>query len=558
MLTHLHVKNLALIEETEVDFSEGLNILTGETGAGKSIIIGSINLALGQRISRDMIRDENQPALVELVFEVDDKCRDLLADMEIPMDDNQVIITRKVTGQRSVSRINGETVPVNVLKQAAGLLIDIHGQHEHQSLLKKEKHLEILDAYAKEEIVEPLAVVKKCYDEFSRMKRSLEEFATDDSSREREMSFLQYEIQEIEQANLRNGEDEQLESDFKKMQNSQKIVEALSSVYQLTAGQGNVDLTQEIGRASMQIAQVAEFDEGLSGLLSQIQDLEMLLNEFNRDVSSYMQDFEFSEEDFRETQERLDVINHLKTKYGNTLEDIFRYREAQEEKLRRLTDYELTLSNMKKELVEKEQQLQAACQNVTEIRKKYAGVLTKHIAQALVDLNFLDVRFDMEFAKTERYHSNGWDEAEFVISTNPGEPLRSLGKVASGGELSRIMLAVKTILADKDQIDTLIFDEIDVGISGRTAQKVSEKMAVIARSRQVICITHLAQIAAMADAHYAIEKIADNQETTTSIRLLKEEEIVEELARILGGAQITDAVRLNAKEMKQLADATKH
>ncbi len=557
MLTHLHVKNLALIEETEVDFAEGLNILTGETGAGKSIIIGSINLALGQRVSREMIRDEQQPALVELVFEVEDACKETLERLDIPMEDNQVIISRRITGTRSVSKINGETVPVALLKQAAELLIDIHGQHEHQSLLKKEKHLEILDAFARVDIEKSLKEVEACHKAFFDLKKKLEEFTTDDSSREREIAFLQYEIQEIDNANLKVGEDEQLEQDYRKMQNGKKIAESLNMAYQLTSGSGGVDLVQQLGRAAMELGAVADYDEGLQELLSQVQDIEMLLNDFNRDVSAYMQDFEFSEEDFRETEERLDVINHLKSKYGNTIEDIFKYKEEQEEKLRRLTDYELTLSNMCSQLKEQEKALKKACEAVTSIRKKYAKKLTEQIKAALIDLNFLDVQFEIELARTSQYHGNGWDEVEFLISTNPGEPVRSLGRVASGGELSRIMLAIKTILADKDQIDTLIFDEIDVGISGRTAQKVSEKMAVIAKSRQVICITHLAQIAAMADVHFAIEKSANSQGTTTKIRQLDSNEMVEELARILGGAQITEAVRLNAKEMKELARQSK-
>lgn len=557
MLTHLHVKNLALIEETEVDFSEGLNILTGETGAGKSIIIGSINLALGQRISREMIRDESRPALVELVFDISEQDKKALEAVDIAMEDNQVILSRRITGTRSVSKINGETVPVSVLKQVSERLIDIHGQHEHQSLLKKEKHLEILDSYAGAEVVKPLENVRLYYKAFCDLRKKIEDFATDDSSREREIAFLKYEIDEIENANLQIGEDEQLELDYRKMRNGKKIMESLNMAYQLTDGSNGMDMIQQIGKAAMQLEAVTEYDEGLSELLSQLRDIEMLLSDFNRDAGSYMSEFEFSEAQFRETQERLDVINHLKSKYGNTLEDIFIYKEKQEEKLRQLSDYECTLDSMRQELKKQESKLRQACETVTVIRKKYADVLVGEIKAALTDLNFLDVRFEMEFNRTGGYHANGWDEAEFLISTNPGEPARALGKVASGGELSRIMLAIKTVLADKDQTETLIFDEIDVGISGRTAQKVSEKMAVIAKSRQVICITHLAQIAAMADAHFAIEKSADEQATTTNIRQLTEDEMVEELARILGGAKITDAVRLNAKEMKELADSAK-
>lgn len=557
MLLHLHVKNLALIEETEVDFKEGLNILTGETGAGKSIIIGSINLALGQRISREMIRDESAPALVELVFEVNELCRCRLEEMDIPMEDNQVIISRRITGTRSVSKINGETVPAALLKRASELLIDIHGQHEHQSLLKKDKHLEILDAFAKAELEKPLAKVKSTFDEYRELRKKLEEFSSHGQNREREIEFLQYEIEEIENANLKPGEDEQLEQDYRRMQNGRKIIETLNAVYQLIGSDNDGNVSDCIGMAARELSALTGYDQKLEEMFEQIQELEGLLEDFNRDVSRYMEDCEFSEEEFQTTEERLNLINHLKSKYGGSLEEVLSYKELQEQKLSELIDYEAALQALKQKLENQESQLVKACQKTTSIRRKYARKLAEQIKTSLIDLNFLDVQFELELVQTNQYHANGWDEAEFLISTNPGEPLRPLGKVASGGELSRIMLAIKTILADKDEIETLIFDEIDVGISGRTAQKVSEKMAVIAKSRQVICITHLAQIAAMADQHFAIEKKAENQETTTQIRSLSKKEMVEELARISGGAQITETVRKSAMEMKAFADKMK-
>lgn len=556
MLTHLHVKNLALIEEVEVDFEEGLNILTGETGAGKSILIGSINLALGQRVSREMLRCAEKPALVELVFEVGDLCCKKLQALDIPMEDNQVILSRKITGTRSVNKINGETVPVLLLKQAAELLIDIHGQHEHQSLLKKEKHLEILDEFAKDEIKEPMKLVQDWYEQYKKLTKKLEQFEMDTSEREREIAFLKYEIDEIDNANLNIGEDDALEMQFRKMQHGKKIIEGLNTAYHLT-GMGEQSAADCISVASGELSSIVSYDEDLDSLYGQIQDIESLITDFNRDVEQYIRNYEFGEEEYYRTEERLNVLNHLKSKYGNTIEEILNYRNLQEEKQKELEDYEQTFLNLKEEQKNAQKELEAACKKITAIRKKYAKGLIGQIKAALVDLNFIDVQFEAEFTKTPNYQKNGLDEVEFLISTNPGEKPRPLGKVASGGELSRIMLAIKTILADKDEIDTLIFDEIDVGISGRTAQKVSEKMSLIGKSRQVISITHLAQIAAMADAHYLIEKKSDNQETLTTINRLSKQESVEELARILSGAKVTKAVLENAGEMKELAEKAK-
>lgn len=554
MLQYLHVKNLALIEEVEVDFAKGLNILTGETGAGKSIIIGSINLALGQRVSREMIRDEEKPALVELVFHVREACKKTLEALDISMEDNQVILSRKITGARSVCKINGETVPVHVMKQAAQLLIDIHGQHEHQSLLHKEKHLEIVDAFSKEDSQTLLSSVKNTFAEYETCKKKLEDFQTDEAGRQREITFLQYEVDEIVHANLKEGEDEQLETEYRRMVNGRKIAESLNEIYQLMAADG---ITDRIGTAGAHLAAVKQYDESLEDLSSQIQEIELLLTDFNRDVNNYIRDLEFDEERFREVQERLDEINHLKTKYGNSVDEIVQYAQKQEEKLKQLLEYEETLEALRCELDSVEGNLQADCEKLTKIRKQHGKELVERIKKHLADLNFTDVQFELDFQKIQSYRSNGWDEVEFLISTNPGEPVRPLGKVASGGELSRIMLAIKTVLADKDEIETLIFDEIDVGISGRTAQKVSEKMAVIGKNRQVICITHLPQIASMADCHFCIEKKVENQETLTYITNLDEERMIEELARMLGGAQITQMVLDNAGEMKAFAKLIK-
>ncbi len=558
MLTHLHVKNLALIEEAEIDFSEGLNILTGETGAGKSIVIGSVGLALGDKASREMLREGAEFGLVELVFQVSrESQRQRLMELGVTLEEDQVIISRKISDKRSMNKINGETVPLSLLKETASVLIDIHGQHEHQSLLQKKKHLEILDEFSKEELGSIREELGETYKNWKQLNETLKEAQLDEESRLREISLLEFQIDEIEKAALVPGEDEELEQQYRRMTNGRKILEAAGAAYTLTGYEDPQAAGGSIGRALRELQSVASFDEEMSPLLEQLTDIDGLLNDFNRDMAEYLDSLEFSEETFFETEERLNLLNQLKAKYGKNLEQVLSWQEASRERLEKLLDYDAYLLKLKKELSDTEEELSKLCRQVSGIRKACAEKLCKEIRQHLVDLNFLDVQFEMQFESLPGYTALGTDDVEFLISVNPGEPLRPLMKIASGGELSRIMLAIKTVLADKDDIDAVIFDEIDVGISGRTAQKVSEKMMLIGKTRQVICITHLAQIAAMADSHYRIEKMAEHGETRTQIRKLFEEETIEELARILGGAKITDAVMKNAEEMKELAKGKK-
>lgn len=558
MLTHLHVKNLALIEEAEIDFSEGLNILTGETGAGKSIVIGSVGLALGDKLSRDMIREGADYGLVELVFQVSrESQRKRLLELGVVPEEDQVIISRKILDKRSMNRINGETVSLSQLKETASVLIDIHGQHEHQSLLQKKKHLEILDEFSKEELEPVKAELVKAYHRFKELSKKQEEAKLDEESRLREISLLEFQLDEIEKAGIVIGEDEELEQQYRRMTHGKRIMEAAGAAYGMTGYEEPQAAGGMIGHALRELQSVASYDEELSPLLEQLSDIDGLLNDFNRDMAEYLTSLEFSEETFYQTEERLNLLNQLKAKYGKTLEQVLAWQEESRERLRQLLDYDAYLLKLKEELEATEEELSKLCDQATRIRKKEAEKLCRKIREHLVDLNFLDVSFEMQFEALPGYTALGRDDVEFLISVNPGEPMRPLMKIASGGELSRIMLAIKTVLADKDDIDAVIFDEIDVGISGRTAQRVSEKMMLIGKTRQVICITHLAQIAAMADSHYRIEKLVNNGETRTQIRKLKKEEEIEELARILGGAKITDAVMKNAEEMKALADAKK-
>lgn len=552
MLQNLHVKNLALINETEVEFKDGLNILSGETGAGKSIIIGSINLALGEKVQKEMLRDNADTALVELVFYVENPATlEAVRALGIEVEDETIILSRKITAGRAIARINGEAVSASKMKEAAALLIDIHGQHEHQSLLSKRKHLEILDLFAKDLLREQKQKLSVCYREYRKLLDELEQSDSDTEERTRELSFLEYEVKEIEDANLTLGEDVELEEQFRKYSNGKKILDAIHVVQAATAEEDE-SASERISRAVRELAGVSGYDKRVEELENQLTEIDNLLGDFNREVASYLSEEEFDNETYLEIEKRLDFINHLKSKYGNSIEQILESYNSKCERIAVLKDYDEYLNQLLSKINHKKQELTQLSDEVSAIRQKESVVLTNAIRQALMDLNFLDVRFTMEFRKID-FTENGTDEVEFMISTNPGEPLKPLGKVASGGELSRIMLAIKTVLAENDHIETLIFDEIDSGISGRTAQMVSEKMNELGRSHQIICITHLPQIAAMADTHFLIEKSVENDTTVSHIHELSDEESVQELARMLGGVEITDKVVENAREMKKMA-----
>lgn len=378
----------------------------------------------------------------------------------------------------------------------------------------------------------------------------------DESERAKELSFLEFEVQEIEEAALVKGEDEELEDLYRRMANGKKIAKGAGEAYCYTSQDAD-SASENLSRAIRALSEAADCDERARQLQDQLMEVDSLLNDFNRELSDYSKECEFSEEEFYETENRLNAINHLKVKYGNTIEEILGYQAEQKAKLEKLQDYEAYLARLKRDLEQAESLLEKRSQSLSKARKEQAAILEQAVEQGLRELNFADVRFQIHFERLEAYTGNGIDDVEFMISLNPGQPLRPLKDVASGGELSRIMLAIRTVMARRDDIETLIFDEIDVGISGRTAQKVSEKMALIGKTHQVICITHLAQIAAMADTHYVIEKKVEGMDTRTQIRRLDGEASIQELARILGGAKITDAVLENAREMKELAQAAK-
>ncbi len=555
MLENLHVKNLALIEEAEVEFGPGLNILTGETGAGKSILIGSIHLALGEKIPRDMLRENAGSALVELIFSVENP--EIIRELEeedLFLEEGRLVMTRKILESgRSVCRINGESVSAAVMRRAASLLIDIHGQQEHQSLLTKRNHLRYLDAYAKRELAGLKEILADRYRTYIECMELLEDASLDEEQQARELALLQYEIDEIDGARLLPGEDDELEAEYRRMSHGRKILEAAGECRECCSD-GVGSASDQIGRAVRALVGVEEYDAQAGELSGQLQEIDGLLGDFNRDLAAYMDEFEFSEEQFARTEERLDVINRLKSKYGKTIGDILEERDKKEAEAERLSHYEEYRRDLEARFAEAEDALREITEQVSAVRKAAAVPFVEEIKQALSDLNFLDVRLSLEFETLDHYTADGRDDARFYISTNPGEPVKPLDMIASGGELSRIMLALKTVLAGNDDIETLIFDEIDAGIGGRTAQMVAEKIRQTARDHQVICITHLPQIAAMADRHFLIEKTSDAESTISEIRPLSRSESIEELARMLGGVRITDAVRENAREMKEMAE----
>ena len=553
MLQNLHVKNLALIDESEVDFGPGLNILTGETGAGKSILMGSVSLALGGRYSADMLRNGAASGLVELTFTIeDDRIREKLKAMDIFPEDDMITLSRRLMEGRSVSRINGETVSMGTLREAAALLIDIHGQHDNQTLLNRKNHLALLDLFAGAEIRPVKENMAEAYHTYQKITRQLEESSLDDDSRRRELSLAEFEVNEIENASLAEGEDDELEELYRRMTESRKVTQAIAETYQYTAEDTAANASDCLSRAIRSLQEISDFDDSAAQLYSQLLDADSLLNDFNRELSEYAKSFEFSEEEFSETEERLNLINHLKAKYGKTVTDILTYCDEKKRRIEELNDYDSFIKDLEDKKEKALKNVETVSQKLHEIREKYASVFADEIKKQMLELNFLDTRIEMRLTDIGRYSANGRDEAEFYIALNPGEPLRSLAGIASGGELSRIMLAIKTVLADEEDTPTLIFDEIDAGISGITADKVGEKLHLIGKSRQVICITHLPQIAAAADVHFLIEKSAQDNSVTTRIRRLDRDDSIRELARILGGSKVTENILESAREMKEL------
>ena len=559
MLLSLHVKNLALIEEEEVTFTDGLNILTGETGAGKSIIIGSVNLALGGKADKAFIRTGAEYALIEMVFQTDnDRQLKKLEEMDLPApEDGTILIKRKILPGRSVCSVCGESVTLRQLREIAELMIDIYGQRENQKLLRREAQLQTVDEFAGDKAALLKEKVSASYGRWKSLKADWDKDDLDDTARKREADLLSYECREIAEAAVREGEDEELENRFRLMENFRRISEAAGQTGMWTGGSDH-SAEEAVDRAARELASVSGIDPELDRLADELAEIENLLSDFNRSLNDYIRDLTFDPSEFEEIRERLNLINHLKDKYGRSIEDIQDALREREERLAFLEDYENGRNRLRKEIDAEYKKLLGLCEELSKVRREAADHFGAKLSEALMDLNFPQVEFESRITSGEEYLSaGGYDRLVFYISMNPGESMRPLDQIASGGELSRIMLGMKTVFAGKDEIHTFIFDEIDTGISGKTAWKVAEKMGRLSADHQILCITHLPQIASMQDSHYCIVKQSADGRTVTHIKRLGEEESDREVARLLGADHITEAALENAREMKKMAHSGK-
>lgn len=552
MLDRLLVKDLALIEKSVVEFSGGLNVLTGETGAGKSILLGSIQLALGQKANKDLIRHGKEQAIVELDFSLtEEEVRRIQAlEEDLELEEERLLIRRKISEKKSDIRVNDLGLTLAKLREITGGLLDLHGQHEHQSLLREGSHLEIIDGFRKKQGGKLLEEVADAYHLLQEKKRALQKFSLKEEERTRELDFLDFEIQELADAHLSEGEEAELTKEYSLYENMDRLKSLL-----LSAKESLEEM--DFHRPIQAVEEAKDFDESLKGLSDSLYDLEAVGEDCLRSLDHYLDHAEVDEEKLFTLGERLEQIRRVMMKHGGTEAKALAALAKKEERRTFLLDYEKDEEKAKKAIVEQEKLLREKAVLLSKERQEDAKVLAKQIQGEMQEMGFLDTKFEFHFQEKKEPTEKGLDEVEAYVSLNPGEPLRPLREVGSGGELSRIMLSIKTVLADTEGVSTLIFDEIDSGISGRTAEKVGEKLQKIAKNHQVILITHLPQIAAKADHHFLIEKTVENGVTHTGIHPLGEKESIEELARLLGGDEISEASLENARELKAKSKAKK-
>ncbi|AEV68633.1 DNA repair protein RecN [Acetivibrio clariflavus] len=566
MLQRLQIQNIAIIDKVEIELGDGLNVLTGETGAGKSIIIDSIKAILGERLSKDLIRTGKDKAVVEAVFAVDnDRLKDIFEEFGIePEEDGTLIVSREFTlSGKNVCRINGKMATVSMLKSIGEHLIDIHGQHDNQSLLRTGSHIDLLDSFSDESIHNLKSEYGKKLAEYLEIKNKLKLLSGDQNERERKIDFLQFQIDEIRKAKLKPNEDEELSRQRLILQNAERIISALSKVYELMGIGSKTEKSASdiIGEAVSVMNDISKLDQKYAAVTKRLESLSFEVEDIVAEIRSSRDEIDYDQEMLDQIEERLDLIYKLKKKYGDSIEKIKEYMERAQQELKEILNNEELVNKLKDDLKKVNDELFILARKISAKRREAAELLEKKIGFELDDLEMKNAKLKVivEFDEStdengdRRYNHNGLDKVEFLISTNPGEPLKPLAKIASGGEMSRIMLAIKTILANVDKIPTLIFDEIDIGISGKAAQKVGEKMSYISKKHQVISVTHLAQIACMADNNYYIEKSVHKQSTSTTVKKLDENEVKREVARIIGGTNISDITLKHAEEMIEYA-----
>ncbi|PKM55210.1 MAG: DNA repair protein RecN [Firmicutes bacterium HGW-Firmicutes-5] len=560
MLTYLHVENFALIKSLEIDFDHGLTVLSGETGAGKSIVIGSMNAISGGKLDKSIIRKGSDYALIEMIFVLQEEALIRLKE-KYGIDYNheqELIVSRRfnMTG-RSVYKVNHQTVTATVVSEIADMTLDIHSQHEHQSLLNPNNHIDLLDRYVGQSLKSLKDDLYMDYITYKKLVKTIEEDHLTVDDRKREIDFLRFEINEIQSANLIVGEDETLSKEYKLLSNRNKILQKLLSVEQRLTQNPEMNLWEWIGQMLREFESIRHLDDEIEDMAMMMAQIEDMVRDLNKHVESYLEELGSDHQSLNEVEERIHIINTLKTKYGQTIELILDALEEKEKRLEHLENYETELEKTKAAILALTAKLEKKCATISNLRQKAAKEIGTNIESVLVDLNFSDAKMEIDIERMDQFSQNGYDKVTFLISTNKNESVQPLVKIASGGELSRVMLAIKSVFAEMDQIGTLVFDEIDSGISGRTAQKVGEKMSALAVHRQIICITHLPQISAMADQHYLIEKSESQNRIETYVRQLKGAEIFQELARLIGGAIITENTLESAREMKEQATAIK-
>lgn len=555
MICELSIQNVAVIEKLNINFKTGMSVLTGETGAGKSIIIDSINMILGNKADKSLIRYGEEKAMVSAVFDVSEELRSVLAEKEVECEEGQLFISRTISQEgKSVCRINGIAVPLSQIREIAPYLINIHGQHDNQALLTASKHIRFIDAYAMAD--DTLSEYKKLYLKLRDAKKRLSELYCDDDERLRRADLLEYQIKEIEEADLKDGEEEELKEQKGIILNAEKITTSAAEAKEALYSDNDMCAYNNIYKAVSALEKIEDLDEGIKKARETLLDILYSVQDISEEVMEFSESAEYDERALDEIEERLDVYSKLKRKYGATVSEINAFLKNASEELKTLQNIDENIENMKVIILDIEKKITKKAEELSKIRKASAKELSERIEKSLHELNMPAAKFVVNIEKTEDFTQDGCEKIEFLISANAGEPEKSLGKIASGGELSRVMLAMKSVLSECDGVDTLIFDEIDTGVSGSAAQKIADKLSEISKKRQVICITHLPQLASMADNHYFIEKNTEDGKTKTTVWQLNDEERVLELARITGG-ELSEISKQHARELIKEANLRK-
>jgi DNA repair protein RecN (Recombination protein N) len=558
MLSDLQVKNFALINKVNINFKQGLNILSGETGAGKSIIIGALDLLLGARANTDIIRSGKEAAYISAFFQPEELeiINQILSEAGIEKEESGILIAREIRENgRNRTLINGQLATLKIVKKISRYLIDIHGQHEHQLLLDQSSHLMVLDAFIGDKIKPLKSEIKSQYQKLLQLRQELSEIEIDDSQRARELDIINFQIEEIEEAALKEGEYEDLKEEYQTLSHGEEIYRVVAELISALSGDDYKDkgIMDRLSVLKNKFAEIEDYNQELKELNQKFADIYYGLEEFSFDLSDFESSFAYDEERISMISDRLDLINTLLRKYGEDVETVISYLQELYQKRDKLENVEEKIASLTKREAELKKELTDKSKKLSQYRKQSAKNLETQLKNELQDLAMEDVRFKVDF-KEKEISADGTDQIEFLISPNRGEELKSLSKIASGGELSRIMLSLKTITADLDQVDTLVFDEVDSGVGGKTAAKMASKLTQISRDRQIICITHLPQLASAANHHFLIQKEKGENRTFTQIYALDRAERVKEIARMIGGTKMTDKTLAHAEELLLMAE----